>query len=120
MSVDIDSARLLDEIFGAASTGSDMVIPRPEGARGMMLVAFDGETAAAYFSDDDGPSITRNPTPLSNPPFIPVDGHVPYYFPPYAVLPLPAVRDAVTEYLQTGQRPRCVEWLQVNWYTTAG
>lgn len=116
---DIDQPATIREIFGAGQD-SDVVVPPPRGARGVMLLAYANNAAAAYFSNEEGPWITHNPHPLDCPPFLPVDGHVPLYFPPYAILPLTAVRNAVAEYLRTGTKPGCVEWTMVNWYTVAG
>lgn len=99
---------------------SDIVVPKPRGADGVMLIAFDRDVGAAYYSNEVGAWITQNPEPLTSPPFIPVDGHIPLYFPPYAVLAIAAVHAAVVEYLRTGAKPTRVEWTRVNWNTVAG
>ncbi|SFT93010.1 Immunity protein Imm1 [Actinopolyspora lacussalsi subsp. righensis] len=38
------------------------------------------------------------------------------WFPSSASLPLEQVREAITEYCRTGQRPSCVQWQPGQWY----
>ncbi|WP_211256535.1 Imm1 family immunity protein, partial [Actinoalloteichus caeruleus] len=66
-------------------------------------------------TNDPGPWDSLNPTPFDGEP-VDFDPSVPLFFPPSASLPIEQVRQAVTEYFQTGRRPECVQWQPGMWY----
>ncbi|AUS79493.1 hypothetical protein C1701_15320 [Actinoalloteichus sp. AHMU CJ021] len=66
-------------------------------------------------TNEPGPWDSLNPTPFDGEP-VDFDPSVPLFFPPSASLPIEHVRQAVTEYFQTGRRPECVQWQPGMWY----
>lgn len=97
----------------------DLSIPHQPGwvPETVLVVTVGHGWGAAYYRGPDRYAwITRNPRPAPNMPELMFDGEAGTNYPANAVIPRDQLRRAVEEYLETGNRPTCVDWQEHDRY----
>jgi hypothetical protein len=91
----------------------DVTVPPPRGrvGRSVLVVTVNRGWGAAYYRGPDLYAwITHNPRPAPDASELLFDPEAGTNYPAGAAIPVNQLRTAIEEYLQTGERPTCVQW----------
>jgi hypothetical protein len=117
-------AALVDDWGGELGTmhivyAEDVTIPPPRGRSGksVLVTTVSNGWGAAYFRNPDLEAwITRNPQAPDRVPELLFDPEGGTNYPANAAVPVDQLRQAIEEYLDTGERPTCVAWQEHDRY----